>query len=161
MTGTLTRTLPYRRPRVGVYAEVDGVEYEAEGYPRGDAVTVFSREDTNPAPELLAWHDGMRAWSATVPIGRCTRLAEVTSVAEHEGHLCQVVSIDQTGNVGLYYIGTQKSALPRDGFVQVDAGTWAKTVGIHDIDEYREQHRDLKFESWWRETFPQLARRPE
>lgn len=151
----MTRTLPYRRPRVGVYAEIDGVEYEAADYPKAGSVTVFVRDDTNPNAALLSWHEGMRAWSATVPVGRCTRLAEVTSVAGHAGHECQVVSIDEHGMVGLYYLGTQKAALPRDGFVQVDAGTWAKTVAVHDLYEYREQHRDLLFETWWRTRFPE------
>ena len=80
-----------------------------------------------------------------MPEDRCARIAEVTSVADHLGHECQVVSIGEDGSVGLFYLGAEKSAVLRDGFVQVDAGTWAKTVGVHELREYRERHRDLRF----------------
>ncbi|WP_236790097.1 hypothetical protein [Amycolatopsis sp. GM8] len=140
--------MTYQRPRSGILATVDGREYQASSYPREDAVTLFSRQTENPDPELFAEQDGQ--WLATVPLARCDRLAEVTTVADYRGHQCQVISIGEDGATGLYYLGDDMAAMPRDGFVQTDAGTWAKTVHIGELARYRELHRDLLFNAWVR-----------
>ncbi|GAB2980733.1 hypothetical protein LWP59_00890 [Amycolatopsis acidiphila] len=140
--------MTYRRPRSGVIATVDGRDFQADSYPREGVVTLFSREAENPDPTHFAPGNGL--WLATVPLARCDRLAEVTSVAEYRGHTCQVVGIDEDGTTGLYYLGDDMAAMPRDGFVQVDPGTWAKTVHIGELARYRELHRDLLFDAWVR-----------
>jgi hypothetical protein len=138
----------YRRPRSGVIATVNGREHQADSYPREGVVTLFSREAENPDPALFAPGNGL--WLATVPVAQCERLAEVTTVADYRGHTCQVVSIDEDGTTGLYYLGADMAAMPRDGFVQIDPGTWAKTVHIGELARYRELHRDLLFDAWVR-----------
>jgi hypothetical protein len=140
--------MSYRRPRTGIFASVDGVEYETHSYPNNGSVTVISREVQNPAPEIFSWSEPFGLWSATVSTDRCDHLAEVVTVANHLGHECQVIDIADDGTTGLYYLGTDMAAMPRDGFIQIDAGTWAKTVNVYDIDLYRERHYDLLFESW-------------
>ncbi|MTD57780.1 hypothetical protein [Amycolatopsis pithecellobii] len=140
--------MSYRRPRSGIIATIDGREYEANSYPREGALTLVSRETENPDPTLFVEQDGQ--WLGTVPVARCERLAEVTTVADHLGHTCQVISIAEDGTTGLYYLGDDMAAMPRDGFVQTDAGTWAKTVHIGELMRYRELHRDLLFDAWVR-----------
>jgi hypothetical protein len=140
--------MSFQRPRSGVVATIDGREYQANSYPHEGVVTLYSREAENPDPAVFSSHEGL--WLATVPVGHCDRLAEVTTVADYRGHTCQVVSIDEDGTTGLYYLGDDMAAMPRDGFVQVDAGTWAKTAHIGELARYRELHRDLLFDSWVR-----------
>jgi hypothetical protein len=139
-----------QRPRTGIFAEIGGREYEVNSYPHQGMVTLYSRAPQNPDPALFQWNGSFGAWLATVPVQRCDRLAEVTTVADHLGHPCQVISIGADGATGLYYLGEDMAALPRDGFVQIDAGTWAKTVSIHELARYRELHRDLLFDAWAR-----------
>ena len=135
-----------QRPRLGIYATVGGVEYQADSYPRDGQVTLVARED--PGSDVFSWNGAANAWLATVPASYCERLAEVTSLADYRGHVCQVISIDPDGSVGLHYLGDEKAAVVRDGFVQVDAGTWAATVTVFDISRYRERHTDLLFDEW-------------
>jgi hypothetical protein len=131
-----------------VFATVNGRQHQANSYPQDGAVTLVSRDPDNPDPALFQRNQELGAWVAVVPVGSCERLAEVTSLADHLGHTCQVISIDRDGLVGLYYLGEEKAAVLRDGFVQVDAGTWAKTVNVHEIYGYRERHTDLRFDDW-------------
>lgn len=147
MTPTTPLTaLTVQRPRLGIYATLDGVEYPADSYPRDGQITLIAGQD--PGTELFTWHAQANAWLATVPTSRCERLVEVTSLADHLGHVCQVIGIDPNGSVGLHYVGDEKAAVVRDGFVQVDAGTWAKTVSIFEVSGYRERHTDLLFDEW-------------
>lgn len=136
------------RPRTGIFATVDGVDYPVNTYPDDGTVQLVVRAAENPDPNLFGWDAGFGVWTATVPLDRCARLVEVTSLADYEGHSCQVVGIEPDGSVGLYYLGNEQSAVARDGFVQIDQGTWARTVGIHEINRYRERHTDLKFDRW-------------
>jgi hypothetical protein len=136
------------RPRFGVFATVGGVEYPANSYPKDGRVTLVVRRPENPDPALFGWTAEYDAWTATLPSSECERLVEVTSLAEHLGHTCQVVSITEDGTVGLYYVGEEKAAVVRAGFVQVEGGTWAKTVNLYDIYRYRERHTDLLFDEW-------------
>jgi hypothetical protein len=131
--------MTYTRPRSGVYATVDGVEYLCNDYPQDDQVLLISHD-----PENLA----------NVHIDQCERLADVTTRADYLGHRCQVVSIAPNGDVGLYFLGDDKSAARKDGFVQVDPGTWAKTVNIYDLQNFHEHHADLLYERWWRKHHP-------
>lgn len=140
--------MSYQRPRSGVLATVNGRDYQADSYPREGAVTLFSPEAENPDPRLFGPRNGM--WVALVPLAQCDRLAEVTTVADYRGHACQVVSIAEDGTTGLYYLGGDMAAMPRDGFVQIDPGTWAKTVHVTELARYREVHRDLLFDAWVR-----------
>lgn len=64
---------------------------------------------------------------------------------EYETLRCQVIDVDETGSVGLYYVGPEKAAAQKRGFTQIDVGTWAKIVNIHEIDRYYEIHHDLLF----------------
>jgi hypothetical protein len=127
--------MSYPRPRAGIYATVNGVEYQADSYPESGQVVLLS--------------------GATVPTGQCDRLVEITTRADHQGLTCQVVDIAPDGAVGLYYLGEEKATAAERGFVQVNPGTWAKTVTIQELDRYREHHADLLFEDWWRATWPQ------
>lgn len=56
---------------------------------------------------MFSPRDGL--WLATVPVAQCDRLAEVTTVADYRGHTCQVVSIDEDGTTGLYYLGENRA----------------------------------------------------
>jgi hypothetical protein len=140
----------YQRPRSGILATVGGREYPANSYPHEGTVTLYSREPDNPDAALFAWNDSFELWLATIPVAQCDRLAEVTTVADYRGHTCQVISIGDDGATGLYYVGDDMAAMPREGFVQIDAGTWAKTVDIYELVRYRELHRDLLFDAWVR-----------
>jgi hypothetical protein len=146
-----------QRPRTGIFTEIGGREYEVDADPREGVVTLFSREPENPDPALFQWNGSLGAWLASVPVDRCDRLVEVTTVADYRGHPCQVISIGADGATGLYYLGEDMAALPRDGFVQIDVGTWAKTVDIHELARYRELHRDLLFDAWARAGSPGQA----
>lgn len=140
------------RPRTGIFGTVGGVVYEAKSYPDNGVVTLVSCAESNRDPQIFAWHAQATLWMAVIPVEQCERLVEVVTVAEHLGHECQVMSIAGDGTVDLYYLGVESVAIPRDGFAQIDGGTWAKTVGIHEISLYRERHFDLLFEVW-REKF--------
>ncbi|HEU5473268.1 MAG TPA: hypothetical protein VFV67_21700 [Actinophytocola sp.] len=136
------------RPRTGIFATVDGVEYPANSYPEGGAVTLVVRAQANPNPDLFGRDTEHDVWAATVPTDRCERIVEITSIANYQGHTCQVIAIDPDGSVGLHYVGTEQAAVVRHGFVQVDQGTWARTVAVHEITQYRERHTDLMFDEW-------------
>ncbi|HET9138258.1 hypothetical protein [Actinophytocola sp.] len=136
------------RPRTGIFATVDGLEYPVNSYPEGGMVQLVVRAAENPDPNLFGWDAGSGVWTATVPTDRCERIVEVTSLANYQGHPCQVIAIDPDGSVGLYYVGAEQAALVRDGFVQIDQGTWARTAAIHEISGYRERHTDLTFDQW-------------
>jgi hypothetical protein len=113
-----------------------------------------SREPENPDPTLFAQDPGTGIWTARVSLDQCLRLANVTTRAEYQGARCQVVSIAPNGDVGLYYLGDDKSDAKAKGFVQVDPGTWAKTVNIYDLYSFHEHHADLLYERWWRRHHP-------
>jgi len=146
--------MTYTRPRTGVYATVNGVEYKCNDYPRDDQVLLLSREAENPDPRLFTRDEANQLWTALVPVDQCERLADVTTRADYRGNRCQVLSIAPNGDVGLYFLGDDKSVAEKDGFIQVDPGTWAKTVNIHDLRTYHEQHADLRYERWWRKHHP-------
>ncbi|SDZ40640.1 hypothetical protein SAMN05421504_11560 [Amycolatopsis xylanica] len=137
-----------QRPKTGIFVTVAGVEYAANSYPQDGKVTLYSRSTENPSPELFGWHDALRVWLATIPTDHCDSVAEVTTYAEHKGHECQVIDIGADGSVGLFYVGEEKSKAARDGFVQTDAGNWAKTVNIYEISNYIERYKDLLFAGW-------------
>ena len=140
--------MTYTRPRSGVYATVNGTEYLCNDYPRDDQVLLVSREPENPDPNLFTRNNDL--WVAQVHIDQCERLADVTTRADYLGNRCQVVSIAPNGDVGLYFLGDDKSVARKDGFVQVDPGTWAKTVNVYDLDSFHEHHADLLYERWCR-----------
>lgn len=148
MTNPRTDPTPYVRPRSGIFATIDGVEHLCNDYPAGDAVVVVSRAPENPNPAVFTRDEARGLWVARVPVDRCERLAEVTTRAKYEGRDCQVVGIAPNGDVGLYYLGDDKSEAAELGFVQVDQGTWAKTVGVHDLSGLYEHHADLLFDRW-------------
>lgn len=146
--------MTYTRPRSGVYATVNGTEYLCNDHPRDDRVLLVSREPDNPDPELFTRDEARALWVAQVDVDLCERLADVTTRASYLGHRCQVLSIAPGGDVGLYFVDDDKSAAARDGFVQIDPGTWAKTVNIYDLHSFHEHHADLLFERWWRKQHP-------
>jgi hypothetical protein len=129
-----------RRPRAGVFALVDGREYQAEALPEGGVVTLVG---DGPADLFQQGEDGR--WRARVPVDRCDRLDEVTTRALYQGHDCQVVAIEQDGSVGLYYLGPDKAKAARDGFVQTEPGVWARTVNVFELARMWEHHSDLLF----------------
>jgi hypothetical protein len=138
--------MTYQRPRTGIYATVDGQEYEAEGLPENGVVTLVSR--AAESSERFTRDEENGVWRAEVLTRECERLAEVVTHAQHKGHDCHVVSIGDDGSVGLYYDGPDKAQAEQDGFVQVDPGTWAKTVSVFELYTYTEHHRDLLFAEW-------------
>jgi hypothetical protein len=146
--------MSYQRPRAGIYATVNGAEYLCNDYPNDDRVMLIARERDNPDPELFARDEANQLWTAEVHVDQCERLADVTSRAQYLGHRCQVISIAPNGDVGLYFLDDDKSEARKDGFVQVDPGTWAKTVNVYDLHTYYEQHADLLYERWWRTHHP-------
>ena len=150
--------MTYIRPRSGIYAVVNGVEYLCNDYPQDDRVVLISREPDNPDPNLFTRDEPTQTWVANVHLDQCERLHDVTTRADYLGHRCQVVSIAPNGEVGLYFLGDDKSAARKDGFVQIDPGTWAKTVNIYDLYTYYEHHADLLYERWWRKHHPVPAR---
>lgn len=117
-------------PRTGVFAVVDGREHAVESYPERGVVPLS---------------DGR-----VVPLSECERLAEVTTRADYRGHECQVVGLAPDGSVGLYYLGPDKARAAADGFSQIDPGTWAKNVDVHEVERWREHHADLLFDEWVR-----------
>jgi hypothetical protein len=144
--------MTYPRPRSGIFATVNGIEYEANSYPQEGQVTLFARGEHNPDPALFQWNAAFNAWLATIATSRCDRLVEVTSRADYQGLICQVISIAPDGATGLYYLGDEKAKAAEAGFVQTDPGTWAKTVTVHDLHRYREHHSDLLFDQWRRDS---------
>ncbi len=134
----------YQRPRNGIVALVGGREFAVESHPAGGVVALLSDTDLGDDRFVL----GATGWRAEVPVAECERLDEVTTRAEHRGHECLVVGIDATGSTGLYYLGPDKTRAAADGFVQIDPGTWAKNVSIHDVVRLREHHADLLFADW-------------
>lgn len=158
-----------QQPRCGILVTVTvaGREYTADSYPLEGSVTLRSVEPDNPDAELFRWDNATGGWLAVVPLARCDRVAEVTTVADFRGHTCQVLWIGADANAGLFCVGGDATVLLRDGFAQVDAGTWAKTVAVDELVRYREQHRDLLFTEWsgsarvGREDEPIGKNRPE
>jgi hypothetical protein len=140
--------MSHPRPRSGIFATVNGFEYEADSYPENGRVTLFSRAAENPDAALFQRDATTDAWLATIETSRCDRLVEVTTRADYRGLLCQVVDIAPDGATGLYYLGDEKARAAETGFVQIDPGTWAKTVHVHDLQSYREHHADLLFDEW-------------
>ncbi|MFI9813927.1 hypothetical protein [Saccharothrix variisporea] len=146
--------MTYTRPRSGIFATIDGVEHVCNDYPSGDQVVVVSRDAENPNPTLFTRDETRGLWVARVPVDRCERLTDVTTRTTYQGRDCQVVGIAPNGDVGLYYLGDDKSEAAELGFVQVDQGTWAKTVDVHELGTLYEHHADLLFERWWHSTTP-------
>lgn len=120
--------MTFQRPRTGVFVLVDGQEREAESFPANGFVTLRG--------------------GGSVPVAECARVDEVTTRADYRGHECQVVGISDEGSVGLFYLGPDKAKAAADGFVQVDPGTWAKNVNVHELSRFREHHADLLFSEW-------------
>ncbi|NUT53832.1 MAG: hypothetical protein HOV94_42065 [Saccharothrix sp.] len=140
--------MTYTRPRSGIFATVRGVEYLCNDYPEDGRVVLVSRERDNPDPGLFTRDEARGLWVAVVGVDRCERLADVTTRAGYQGRDCQVVGIGPDGAVGLYFLDDDKSEAAELGFVQVDQGTWAKTVDVHDLTHLYEHHADLLFERW-------------
>ncbi|MEU4742751.1 hypothetical protein AB0G02_20120 [Actinosynnema sp. NPDC023658] len=146
--------MTYTRPRSGIYATVRGVEHLCNDYPEDGRVVLVSREADNPDPELFGRDEARGLWVAVVGVDQCERLTDVTTRTGYKGRVCQVVSIGPGGDVGLYFLGDDKSEAAELGFVQVDQGTWAKTVNVHDLPDLYEHHADLLFERWWSGNHP-------
>ncbi|MEV8444113.1 hypothetical protein AB0425_42635 [Actinosynnema sp. NPDC051121] len=140
--------MTYARPRSGIFATVGGREHLCNDYPADGRVVLVSREPENPDPELFTRDEARGLWAAVVDVERCERLADVTTRTAYKGRECQVVSIGADGGVGLYFLGDDKSEAAEFGFVQVDQGTWAKTVDVHDLPNLYEHHADLLFDRW-------------
>ncbi len=149
--------MTHPRPRSGIYATVNGVEHLCNDFPSDDTVVLVSRAAENPDPALFQRDEAHGLWIATVGLDQCERLADVTTRAEYQGRRCQVVSIAPNGDVGLYFLDDDKSEAAELGFVQIDSGTWAKTVNIYDLYTYYEHHADLLYERWWRKNYPPVA----
>jgi len=109
---------------------------------------LVSREADNPDPALFSRDEARGLWIAVVDVSRCERLTDVTTRTGYRGRECQVIGIGADGDVGLYFLGDDKSEAAELGFVQVDQGTWAKTVHVHDLPDLYEHHADLLFERW-------------
>lgn len=138
--------MTYTRPRSGIFATVRGVEHLCNDYPADGRVVLVSREPDNPDPELFSRDEARGLWVAVVGLDQCERLADVTTRTSYKGRECQVVSIGPDGDVGLYFLDDDKSEAAEFGFVQVDQGTWAKTVNVYDLPALYEHHADLLFE---------------
>jgi hypothetical protein len=140
------------RPRMGIFATVDGQEYEANGRPQGGQLNLVVQGEVNPNEELFTWSEVFSCWLARIPVDRCERLVEVVTNATHDGQLCRVVAISDDGSVGLYYIGEDAADAEGSGFVEIGAGVWAKTVNIFEIrgNSLHECHYDLLFAEWAR-----------
>ncbi|GLZ37491.1 hypothetical protein [Actinokineospora sp. NBRC 105648] len=136
--------MTYQRPRNATVALVDGREFEATR--SGDVVTLHAVTDPHD-PRFTGTPTG---WEAQVALTDCERLDEVTTRADHLGHECLVVGIAADGSTGLYYLGPDKTKAAADGFVQIDPGTWAKNVPVHELTRLREHHADLLFPEWIR-----------
>ncbi|MCU1685465.1 MAG: hypothetical protein JWQ81_6204 [Amycolatopsis sp.] len=136
-----------QRPRSGIFATVDGREYEASSYPHGDRITLVHRGEDPPLSELFSWNEAFGAWLAVVPVEHCETLVEITTNTTYLGMPCRIVAIDADGSVGLYYAGDEKSEAQKRGFTQIDVGTWAKTINVFDLSRYYEYRYDLLFPS--------------
>lgn len=134
------------RPRVGIYASVRGHEYEVESHPVGGSVILLHAGAVNPDARIFFWSEERAAWAAQVSISDCERLDEITVETDYEGLPCEIVVIEADGRVGLCYIGAEKALAQKYGFTQTDAGSWAKTVNIYELDVYRECRYDLLFQ---------------
>ncbi|WP_370946096.1 hypothetical protein AB5J62_00385 [Amycolatopsis sp. cg5] len=102
--------------------------------------------ETNPDVRVFFWSAERAAWAAQVSVSDCERLDEITVETDYEGLPCEIVAIEPDGRVGLCYIGAEKALAQKYGFTQTDAGSWAKTVSIYDLDTYREARYDLLFQ---------------
>jgi hypothetical protein len=136
-----------QRPRSGIFATVQGQEYEANSYPYEGRLTLVHRGEEAPASELFSWNEAFSAWLAVVPVENCETLVEITTNTTYLGMPCRIVAIDADGSVGLYYAGDEKSEAQKRGFTQIDVGTWAKTISIFDLSRYYEYRYDLLFPS--------------
>ncbi|WP_158888545.1 hypothetical protein [Amycolatopsis anabasis] len=139
---------PDDRPRSGILATVSGAEYPAR-YPVGGRIVLSVSGADNPDPALFSQGPDSRMWTAEVPVGRCARLAEVTTRAEYRGHPCQVDEIDSDGTVSLLHLGKAEKAA-EDGFTHGADGRWTKSVPVFDLARYHEHHVDLLFDDWAR-----------
>ncbi|SDZ40611.1 hypothetical protein SAMN05421504_11557 [Amycolatopsis xylanica] len=142
-----------QRLRSGIFATVRGREYQAEAPPQDGYIQLVRLTEENPAQDLFSWSDTHNGWVARVHTIDCARLVEIRPEADHDGLRCQVIDIDQHGMVGLYYVGPERSAAQKRGFTQIDVGTWAKTVDIHELDRFYEVHHDLLFQEKARQMF--------
>jgi hypothetical protein len=140
--------MSYRRPRAGTFAMIGGVEYPVESHHDYGVAVLYSTALENPDPTRFTRDEENGVWRAEVFTSECERLDEVVSHAKYAGHDCRVVDIADDGSVGLYCLGPNKSKAEQDGFVQIDPGTWAKTVNIYELFTYWEYHKDLLFPEW-------------
>lgn len=137
------------QPRLGTYATVGGVEYEANSLPSGGTVTIFARAAANPAPDLLGPGPAPGLWAATVPTSSCSRLVSVTTRATWRGELCQVMSIND-GQAVLFHLGDNRARSVSFGFRPLQPGTYAHTVPVAELESYHEFQADLLFNEWSR-----------
>jgi hypothetical protein len=136
-------------PRLGTYATIAGVEYEADSLPADGSVTVFARAASNPAPLLLGPGPSPDLWVATVPTSSCERVYSVTTRASWRGEPCQVMSVAD-GYAVIYHVGDNRARAVSFGFRPLMPGTYAQAVPVSELEDYHEVRTDLLFEEWSR-----------
>jgi hypothetical protein len=143
-------------PASGTWAVLDGVTYMAGMCFRNRTVTLYHRGDQPPPDPRFAPDDEPGRWTLTVLPAECDELYSVTSRARYRGHVCQVMAIGD-GTALLYSLEGNRGEAESLGFQQVDPGTHAKDVDVHELVEYCDVRRDLLFDNWRQQNFPRPA----
>jgi hypothetical protein len=141
-------------PRNEIVATLDGLEFQAEAVAPDGTVTLFQKGGEPPPDPRFSYDKEWDLWEVTLPISACGSLVEIHAFARYRGIPCQVISVDDTGQAVLYYVGHAAYEAEKFGFEQTDPGTYSNAVDIGELFDYHEIHSDLLFDHWRQTTFP-------
>ncbi|HET9142718.1 hypothetical protein [Actinophytocola sp.] len=145
------------QPRLGTYVTIQGREYQANSWPADGRVTIFSRDEANPDPDLFTRDEQTGHWVASVATADCDSVMAVYTEAVWKGaEECALLSLTDDGEAVLHHLRTiLDDILPgkpvtEAGFQQVEPGVYARIASAGDLRTVSECQYDLLFDEWAR-----------
>jgi hypothetical protein len=145
--------MSYVGVRAGVFAVLDGREYEASPPTREDGTVLLkARAGEDPDSSRFGWSERIGQWRARVPTAELDRIYQAIGHARYGGRPVNITQIDDSG------VATAYSTGQADGFSQVDRGVWVGDVPVWTLRDVHEVQIDLLFRQWRQADL--TARRP-
>lgn len=143
-----------RYPNNRDWAVLGGVTYGATLRGASRTVDLAHHGQDPPPDDRFTYDEQLSVWTLQVPMADCEQVYTASSRVYFQGHLCQVIAIDDDGTALLYYLEGNRGEAELLGFEQVDPGTHARTAPVRELHGYYEQRLDLLFDGWREQTFP-------
>jgi hypothetical protein len=151
--------MTYTGVRSGVFAVLNGREYDSRPVREDGSVLLKSSARENPAPGLFEWNDSAREWRARVPAADLDRLYQANAYAKYQGQLVNITAINDAGMATAYFADADKYKAEENGFTQVDKYVYVKEIPVWELRDVHEKQSDLLFRQWRQANFAEPRRK--